>query len=218
MSTIVEPTPAAKQTAASNSSDNISDPGQAPQLRYSTGSDWVEVVMADFDCFMQDHAAAEKKAAGMAQSMIAHYPNRKRLVEAMSELAVEELSHFRDVVRWLHRRGMQLAADRKDAYILALRGHIRQGKDLYFLDRLVTAGIIEARGCERFGLVANALPGGALKNFYQAITRSESRHLDLFDQLARHYFDGKQVEARTSELLDIEADIVAGLPICAALH
>jgi len=217
MSNIVEPKAAAKHTTAYGGSDKV-DSGQAPQLRYNTGNNWIDAVMADFNRFMQDHAAAEKKAAGMAQSMIAHYPDRERLVEAMSELAVEEMSHFRDVVRWLHRRGVQLAADRKDAYILALRGHIRQGKDLYFLDRLVTAGIIEARGCERFGLVADALPGGALKNFYQAIARSESRHLAMFDQLAKHYFDAGQVEARTSELLDIEAGIVAALPICAALH
>ena len=40
-----------------------------------------------FDQFLLDHAAAEKKAAGMALSMLSHYPDRARLVTAMSELA-----------------------------------------------------------------------------------------------------------------------------------
>lgn len=187
-------------------------------LRYATQTSWVDAVMADFDTFMQDHAAAEKKASGMAMSMISHYPDRTKLVEAMSELAVEELSHFREVVRWIHRRGSRLAADQKDAYVVGFRKHIRQGKDIYFLDRLIIAGIIEARGCERFGLVADALQDGALKRFYSGIARSEQRHLSLFDTLAKHYFNSAEVDERTDTLLDIEAEIIASLPICAALH
>lgn len=188
------------------------------ELRYQTGDSWTETVLADFTTFMQDHAAAEKKAAGMALSMISHYPDKPELVEAMSELAVEELAHFRDVIRWLHRRGAQLAADAKDSYIVRLRDTIRQGRDVYFLDRLLTAGIIEARGAERFALVAEALPGGGLKNFYRAIARSEQRHLDQFESLARRYFSDSEVNARVDELLSIEAAIAASLPTRAALH
>ncbi|MBT8139491.1 MAG: tRNA-(ms[2]io[6]A)-hydroxylase [Gammaproteobacteria bacterium] len=187
-------------------------------LRYQTGSAWIEAVLGDFNGFMQDHAAAEKKAAGMAMSMISHYPDKPELVEAMSELAVEEMSHFRDVAKWLHRRGTTLAADRKDPYILRVRDVIRLGRDVYFLDRLLTAGIIEARGAERFGLVADALPAGSLKNFYRGIARSEQRHLDLFESLARRYFSNTLVNARIDELLDIEAGIAADIPTRAALH
>lgn len=187
-------------------------------LRYQTGATWIEAVLADFNAFMQDHAAAEKKAAGMAMSMIAHYPDRRELVESLTDLAVEEMSHFREVTRWLHRRGAQLAADQKDAYILRLRDVIRQGSDVYFLDRLLTAGIIEARGAERFTLVADALPQGSLKNFYRGIARSEQRHLDLFESLARRYFNDAVVNARIDELLNIEAAIAADIPARAALH
>ena len=69
--------------------------------------------MADFDAFLLDHAAAEKKASGMAISMLSHYPDRVELVAAMAELAVEELTHYREVVKWIHRRGLLTAADRK---------------------------------------------------------------------------------------------------------
>ena len=39
----------------------------------------------------------QKKAAGMALSMLSHYPDRARLVTAMS-LAAEEMVRFREVV------------------------------------------------------------------------------------------------------------------------
>ena len=187
-------------------------------LRYATPHAWTEAVMADFDAFLLDHAAAEKKASGMAISMLSHYPDRVALVAAMAELAVEELTHYREVVKWIHRRGLLTAADRKDHYVLALRDFIRTGSEVYLLDRLLTASIIEARGAERFALVAAALPAGALKKFYQSIARSEERHYELFLHLAGKYLEAQVIAARWEELLDIEAGIVAALPIQAALH
>ena len=187
-------------------------------LRHATPAAWTEAVMADFDSFLLDHAAAEKKASGMAISMLSHYPDRVELVAAMADLAVEELTHYREVVKWIHRRGLHTAADRKDDYVLALREHIRKGREVYLLDRLLTASIIEARGAERFALVAAALPAGGLKKFYQSIARSEERHYELFLQLAGLYLEQETIAARWDELLDVEAALVAGLPIQAALH
>lgn len=174
--------------------------------------------MADFDSFLLDHAAAEKKASGMAISMLSHYPDRIELVAAMAELAVEELTHYREVVKWIHCRGLLTAADTRDPYVLALRKHIRQGREVYLLDRLLIASIIEARGAERFGLVADALEPGPLKQFYRSIARSEERHYELFLALAKKYLDEAVIRARWDELLDAEAHIIAGLPIRPALH
>ena len=187
-------------------------------LRYATPSAWIDAVMADFDSFLLDHATAEKKASGMAISMLSHYPDRRDLVTAMADLAIEELTHYREVLKWVHQRGLIAGPDHKDPYVLAVRASIRQGREVYLLDRLLTASIIEARGAERFGLVAAALPSGFLKRFYQSIARSEERHYELFLQLARLYIDSDTVDARWNELLDIEAAIVARLPIRAALH
>jgi tRNA-(ms[2]io[6]A)-hydroxylase len=187
-------------------------------LRYRTSQAWLDAVMADFDSFLQDHAAAEKKASGMAISMLSHYPDRVDLVAAMADLAVEELSHYREVVKWIHQRGLITTADTRDPYVLAFRQAIRQGRDVYLLDRLLTAGIIEARGAERFALVARTLPESALKKFYQSIARSEERHYTLFLALADKYFPQSTIEQRWGELLDVEAEIVADLPIRAALH
>ncbi|MFB3079002.1 MAG: tRNA isopentenyl-2-thiomethyl-A-37 hydroxylase MiaE, partial [Lysobacterales bacterium] len=79
-------------------------------------------------------------------------------------------------------------------------------------------GIIEARGAERFGLVAHALPPGALQRFYRSITRSEEAHQELFIQLAELYFDPALTRSRLHELLAVEADIVRELPLRPALH
>ena len=187
-------------------------------LRYATPDDWTQTVMDDFDSFLLDHAAAEKKASGMAISMVSHYPDRIELVAAMADLAVEELSHYREVVKWIHRRGLVTSADRKDPYVVEFRKAIRQGPEEYLLDRLLIAGIIEARGAERFALVAQALEDGPLKNFYHAIARSEQRHYTLFLELANLYMATDVIERRWHELLDIEASIVCKLPMRAALH
>ena len=95
---------------------------------------------------------------------------------------------------------------------------IRRGREAYLLDRLLTASIIEARGAERFGLIAQALEPGSLKKFYQSIARSEKRHYRLFLDLAGLYIDGDTVALRWQELLAIEAKIIAALPLRAALH
>ncbi len=174
--------------------------------------------MADFDSFLLDHAAAEKKASGMAISMLSHYPDKVELVAAMADLAIEELTHYREVVKWIHQRGLVTIADTKDPYVLAFRESIRKGRDEYMLDRLLIASIIEARGAERFSLVAQALEAGPLKKFYQSIARSEERHYELFLELAHTYLPAPMIEQRWDELLDVEATIAANLPVRAALH
>ena len=118
----------------------------------------------------------------------------------------------------MHERGLTLLPDEKDPYVNALRRHVRDGKAFYFMDRLLIAGIVEARGAERFGLVAEALPEGEMKRFYESITRSEEAHQDLFYQLALKYFDSTDVHIRLDELLEAEAAIVSELPVRLALH
>ena len=83
----------------------------------ATPEGWIEIVLADFDAFLQDHASAEKKASGMALSMVSHYPDQTSLVAAMVDLAVEELNHYKEVMRLLMTRGVTPAADRKDPYV-----------------------------------------------------------------------------------------------------
>ena len=188
------------------------------KLTEKTSQAWLDTVMADFNSFLLDHASCEKKASGMAISMISHYPDKPELVSEMLNLAVEELSHYRDVIRLILEKKLVPASDRKDEYVNRLHKAMDQGKDAYMLDRLLIASIVEARGAERFGLIANALPKGKLKKFYQAITDSESRHYQLFLKLAEHYFDEERISPRLASLLDTEAAIIRSLPLAPALH
>ncbi|MEX2366926.1 MAG: tRNA-(ms[2]io[6]A)-hydroxylase [Pseudohongiellaceae bacterium] len=188
------------------------------KLQASTQAAWLDTVLSDFDSFLLDHASCEKKASGMALSIISHYPDRPGLLKAMLNLAVEELNHYREVMSLILDRGLQPAADSKDAYVNQLHKAMDQGKQAYLLDRLLVAAIIEARGAERFGLIAQALPSGKLKNFYLAITESESRHYQIFLKLARENCVAEQIPTRLQTLLEYEARIIQGLPLRAALH
>ena len=188
------------------------------KLHYATAPSWTETVLADFDSFLLDHAGAEKKASGMAMSMALHYADKPDIVGAMIDLAIEELDHFREVVKIMATRNLQLKKDDKDIYVNQLRKQLRNGRDDYFLDRLLLGGVIEARGAERFGLIATALPTGPLKAFYIDISGSEDRHEKLFFDLAVGYFDKHKINSRLDELLDIEAALVSELPDRPALH
>lgn len=188
------------------------------ELKYHTPIEWAHIAVADFNAFLQDHAAAEKKASGMAMSMLSHYPDRKSLVKSMTDLAIEEMIHFKQVLKLLHARGKTLGDDSKDPYINQIRKVFRHGTDVFFLDRLIVAGVIEARGYERFSLIAEVLPAGKDKELYSAIAKSEEKHKNLFVELALEYFDEPTVMKRLDEVLDVEAEICASLPFRAALH
>lgn len=187
-------------------------------LQYVTPETWTETVLNDFDNFLIDHAAAEKKASGMAVSMLSHYPDKPQIVKAMIDLAIEEMTHFRDVVRIMQQRGLVLQPDQKDHYVNLLRRAQRRPPDEYLLDRLLVAAIVEARGHERFTLIAEAIQDPSLKRFYQGISSSEARHSLLFTDLANLYFSQNEIQQRADELLALEATIVASLPLRAALH
>ena len=187
-------------------------------LKVPTSQAWLDTVLADFDTFLADHARCEKKASGMAMSMISHYPDRPELVTNMLNLAIEELSHFRDVMRLILERDLQPSADQKDEYVNRLHQAMDQGKEAYLLDRLLIASIVEARGAERFGMIAGEVEEPRLKKFYQAITDSEARHYQMFLDLAELYFPAERITPRLEQLLEIEADIIRTLPMKPALH
>jgi len=179
---------------------------------------WLDAVLAAFDEFLIDHAANERKASAMAMSLVAHYPDRQELVTRMIDLALEEMNHFRQVVRLLQELGLVMAADEKDPYVNQLRSHVRKGRDEYFLDRLLSGAVIEARGEERFLLIAKNLQDARLTKFYSTLARSEQGHHRLFLELAHLYFPASTVEARLADWIAIEASVMQSLPIRSRLH
>jgi tRNA-(ms[2]io[6]A)-hydroxylase len=188
------------------------------RLRIPTSPRWAEAACADLDAFLRDHAANERKASASALAFVSHYPDRPDLVARCIALAREELEHFERVVALMAGRGQRLGPDAKSAYLRGLAAEYREGSEAYFLDRLLTSAIAEARGCERFGLLAAALPPGELRDFYRELARTEVRHHETYLELAGTYFPSAEVEGRLEQLLEVEAKIVETLPVRAALY
>ena len=184
----------------------------------NTHESWIKVVLDRFDDFLEDHASCEKKASGMAMSMASHYPDRRVLLNAMVDLAVEELNHYREVVRLIISRNNQPGPDSKDYYVIELNGLVRKGKEHFLLDRLLIAALIERRGAERFQLISENVRDATIKKFYGSITNSESRHWRLFIKLAMEYFEPSEIEERLFTLAPEENRIIGSLPIKPALH
>ena len=192
----------------------------------ASGDDWLACVLNNFDEFLIDHAANERKASSMAMSMVAHYPDKPALVREMVNLALEELTHFKQVMRLMEKRGLIMTPDEKDPYVNGLRKHINKaGKDFsgketdwYFLDRLLSGAVIEARGEERFRRIAEGVADADLKAFYTALANSERGHHKLFIELADVYFEHDQIEPRLNEWITIESDVIQHLPIRPRLH
>ena len=188
------------------------------ELRAATKPEWAEIAKADFDAFLQDHAACERKAAGLAMSMVQHYPDKPDLVRGMIDLAMEEMAHFREVMKIMMDKGLQQAKDEKDPYIKLMIKANRRNGEMYLLDRLLVFSIVERRGHERFHMMGEALEEPKMKDFYVRLAKAEHRHYTLFLKLAHLYYDADVVNERLDFLLDEEAAIVNKLPYRAAVH
>lgn len=189
-----------------------------PKLLVPTSERWVGAVLADFDTFLVDHAACERKAMSTGMLFIVRYPDRAEILEPLIEFAQEELDHFRTVFQLIAKRGGRLGPDVADAYAEQLLAAVRTGREARFLDRLLVSSLFEARGCERFGVLANALAEGPERDLYRDLTRADARHQRLFLDLAAMYFTEGEIQERLVRLLEIEGEIVSSLPVKPALY
>jgi tRNA-(ms[2]io[6]A)-hydroxylase len=201
-----------------------------------TDARWASVALADLDAVLRDHAHCEMKAASHALSLAARHPDDLALVRKLVALAQEELAHYDQVLGLLASRGIALGPPPVDEYAAALHAAVakRQGsggsiapKARGLVDRLLVSALIEARSCERFKLLADAMgEHHELFRFYSELFAAEARHhRDLVD-LARGVADGSTeggtlVTERLAELAALEAEIVrarATAPDRATIH
>ena len=82
--------------------------------KYDTPSEWTQTVLANFDAFLLDHAACERKASANAVSFAVRYPNHAKLVQTMVRVAQEEMEHFATMTDVIYERGLQFEKDEKD--------------------------------------------------------------------------------------------------------
>jgi tRNA-(ms[2]io[6]A)-hydroxylase len=193
------------------------DPSVLP-LHQATAPSWVEAARRATATILLDHAHCEKKAASTALGFIFRYPERARIVAAMSRIAREELLHFERVVAELAARGQEFRRLAPSPYGAELYRCVRSWQPAKLVDELLVSALIEARSCERFRLLAEAVDDERLKELYRELGPSEQRHTVLYVELACSAAPPAEVEARLQTLAAREAAIVAAPAAALRLH
>jgi tRNA-(ms[2]io[6]A)-hydroxylase len=203
-------------------------------LTRPTSERWIHAALANLDAVLVDHAHCEMKAASNALSLAVRASQTPGVVAELVSLAEEELSHFRRVLGELESRKVALGPPPPDGYASELRKTVRAHRDVSrplqasqqtdaLVDRLLVAALIEARSCERFRLLSDALKerGSAeLSALYEELLASEARHYRTFVDLARRvaHPDDEWVEARLREVARLEGELASRLEGAPAIH
>ena len=178
-------------------------------LHSGTSDRWLIQVDAHLPEILVDHAHCERKAAGAAMNLMFAYIEHLPLIAALSEIVTEELAHFGLVLELLKRRQIPFRRLKPGSYGRQLNDLVRTHEPARAIDRLLVAGLIEARSCERFDLLARHVQDSELADFYRSLFESEARHHATYVQLAREFGPEQQVRSRLSELAAAEAEIIA---------
>ena len=189
-------------------------------LKLPTDPRWVNIVEKNIEDILTDHAFCEQKAASTAISLIVSFPEYTELVQEMTELVNEEMSHFKMVHDLIIERGFSLGRDRKDDYVLQLLKFFPKGgsRTTQLVHRLLLAALIEARSCERFRLLSEELEDKKLSKFYKKLMISEANHYTMFLGFARQYGDRTVVDEKWQSLLEFEAEIMKSLSTSQTIH
>ncbi len=190
------------------------------RLKLPTDPRWVNIVEKNIEEILTDHAYCEQKAATNAITIIVKFPERTELVNAMLELAQEELSHFKQVHDKLTERGFVLGRERKDEYVNLLYEFQRKGtsREIHLIDRLLFGAMIEARSCERFKVLSENISDADLQQFYKMLMISEANHYTMFIGFARKYAEEVNVDDRWQQWLDYEGEIIKGFGLKETIH
>ncbi|WP_299439494.1 tRNA-(ms[2]io[6]A)-hydroxylase [uncultured Aquimarina sp.] len=189
-------------------------------LKLPTDPRWVNIVEKNIEEILTDHAYCEQKATSTAISLIVSFPEYTELVQEMTKLVKEEISHFKMVHDKIIERGWTLGRDRKDEYVIQLVTFFPKGgsRTTQLVHRLLYAALIEARSCERFKLLSEELENQELAKFYKDLMVSEANHYTMFLGFARQYGDRKEVDKKWEDLLVYEAEIMKSLSKKESIH
>jgi tRNA-(ms[2]io[6]A)-hydroxylase len=189
-------------------------------LKLPTDPRWVNIVELNIEEILTDHAYCEQKAASTAISLIVSFPEYTELVQEMTSLVKEEISHFKMVHDKIIERGWTMGRDRKDEYVLQIIKFFPKGgsRVTQLVHRLLYAALIEARSCERFRLLSEELKEEELREFYHNLMVSEANHYTMFLAFARKYGDREEVDKKWQELLTFEAEVMKNLGNKETIH
>lgn len=169
-------------------------------LSAPTSLRWLRQVENHLEELLIDHAHCEKKAAGVAMNLLFAYVEHRELSLAMTEIVQEELSHFHLVLDLLSQRGIPFRKIPPSAYGSRLHQLVDRQEPQRAVDRLLVASLIEARSCERFGLLRDHLQDRELAEFFGGLFESEARHHSTYVRLAKLFVPEEKVRQRLDEL------------------
>ncbi|MDX1964673.1 MAG: tRNA-(ms[2]io[6]A)-hydroxylase, partial [Pirellulales bacterium] len=175
-------------------------------LTSPTAIRWWDQVRGHIPTLLVDHAHCEKKAAGVAMNLLFAYVDRVPVCRELADIVREELEHFEMVLELLARRGIPFRKLPPSGYGAKLHTLIRKIEPHRAIDRLLVAGLIEARSCERFDLLRHWVEDVELATFYGGLFESEARHHTTYVRLAKHFAPEETVQARLRELSAAEAE------------
>ena len=187
-------------------------------LTAPTDPSWVAKALADLDEVLLDHAHCERKAAGMALRLMFRYPDRPFLHDPLSRLAREELAHYEEVLRVLESRGVSMRRQRPSPYAGRLYHCARSAEPERLIDTLLICALIEARSCERFKILADAVDDPNLRSLYTGLLACEARHHGSYVELALRVGEEESVRIRLRALAEREAEILADPPSMVRMH
>ena len=187
-------------------------------LKCDTDDRWLAQVDEDLESVLIDHAHCEKKAAGTAMNLIVAYVENEQLCVDMTEIVNEELEHFHMVLDILKKRNIKFRRLKPSSYGKRLHEHVRKPEPQRAVDRLLIAGLIEARSCERFSRLGDHVNDSELSKFYHGLFESEARHHSTYTRLAHDFASESEVRQRLDELSDIEAEIITNGDPFARMH
>ncbi|QOD61040.1 tRNA-(ms[2]io[6]A)-hydroxylase [Polaribacter haliotis] len=189
-------------------------------LQFETETSWADIAKVNLEQILTDHAFLEQKAASNAVSIIINYSEETELVKEMSNIAIEEMQHFKMVHLLMVKRGMVLGREQKNDYAIRLQKFFTKTKDRTnaLVQRLLIAALIEARSCERFKVFSENMEDEELQTFYKNLMISEAGHYTTFLQFARQYQDRTIVDEKWNALLAFEAEMMRERGNVAKIH
>jgi tRNA-(ms[2]io[6]A)-hydroxylase len=187
-------------------------------LAAPTRDSWIPEAIDHLDVILLDHAHCEKKAASTAMNLIFRYIERPSLMQPLSALAREELTHFEQMLDVLEARGVPFVRIEPSPYAGRLMKAVRRDEPHRLLDTLLCCSLIEARSCERMKLLSEHLPEPALAALYGSLLASEARHHHGYVEQATALFGREPARARLRELADHEAACLAQPSPAVRLH
>lgn len=180
-----------------------------PLLRAPTPAGWVACACTSPDVLLIDHANCEKKAASTALALMFAYAEDLDLTDKLSRLAREELRHYEQVAKLI--RALKIVPQRlaPGRYAERMRRLVSRSEPQREVDLMICGAIIEARSCERFALLADAI-GTPMRGLFKGLHEAEARHHLVYLRLAGRAAQraALDLEPRVAEFALLEAELI----------